>query len=187
MRVASSTPCSDFTVAARRGVATKLLPQAQRGVAGSLRVVFVGDRRPEQRHDSVTRVLVDRALEAMHVFGEDLEEAVEERVPLLGVELLGELGRTLQIGEEHRHLLALALEGGLGAEDLVGEVLGGVVEGVALGRCRSAQWGGFRAGRRMRPREDLALEGGHLLHVHELLDQLVEGCVVELELALQRT
>ncbi len=37
------------------------------------------------------------------------------------------------------------------------------------------------------PREDLALSGGHLLHVHELLNQLVEGFVVELELALEPT
>ena len=73
-------------------------------------MVLVRDRRAEERHDAVAGVLVDRALEAVHAVGEDLEEALEDRVPLLGVDLLGELHRALHVGEEHRHLLALALE-----------------------------------------------------------------------------
>ena len=59
-------------------------------------------------------------------------------VPLFGVELLGQIHRPLHIGEEDGHLLALAFEGGLGGEDLLGEVSGGVgLGGVeSLSRCR---------------------------------------------------
>ena len=107
-------------------VATQLIAQAKRRVAGPLRVVLVGDRRPEQRHDAVARVLVDGPFVAMHPLRQDLEEAVEDAVPLLGVDLLGQLHRALHVGEEDGHLLALALQGGLRLEDLVGEVLRGV-------------------------------------------------------------
>ena len=49
--------------------------------------------------------------------------------------LLGELHRALHVGEQHRHLLALALEGAAGA-DLLGEVLGDVrAGGRARDRC----------------------------------------------------
>ena len=44
--------------------------------------------------------------------------------PRLRVELLGQLHRALHVGEEHGDLLALAFEGGLRIEDLVGEVFG---------------------------------------------------------------
>ena len=92
-------------------------------------------RRTEQRHDAVAGVLVDGAFEAVHAFGEDLEEALEDAVPRFGIELLGQLHRAFDVGEQHRDLLALAFERGLGLQDLVGEVLGGVVaRGARLGR-----------------------------------------------------
>ena len=46
---------------------------------------------------------------------------------------LGQLHRALDVGEEHAHLLALALERRLALEDLLGQVVGRVVAGVALG------------------------------------------------------
>ena len=80
----------------------------QRRVAGALRVVLVGDRRPEDGHDPVAGELVDGALEAVDRLGEDREEALHDRAPLLGVVLLGEVHRALHVGEQHRHLLALS-------------------------------------------------------------------------------
>jgi hypothetical protein len=59
------------------GVASKLVLQMECRVAGALRMVFVRDRRPEEGHDAVAGELVDRAFEAMHTVGEDLEEAVQ--------------------------------------------------------------------------------------------------------------
>ncbi len=108
------------------GVFAHGVPQMQRRIAGPLRMILVGDRRAEQRHDAVAGVLVDRALEAMHPVGEDLEEAVEDLVPIFRVELLGQIHRALHVGEQHRHLLPLAFESGLRLQDLFGEVLGSV-------------------------------------------------------------
>ena len=130
-------------------------------------------------------VLVDRPLEAVHTVAEDLEETVEDPVPVLGIELLGQLGRPLHVREEHRHLLALALEGGLRLKDLVGQVLGGVVAWVACGPVHSLRCGGLGAHSRASPDEGALVPHRHLLDLHQFLDQLVERLVVERELALQ--
>jgi hypothetical protein len=121
------------------GILAQAIAQRERRVAGALRVVLVGDRRAEERHDAVAGVMVHRALEAMNAVRKDLEEAVEDLVPLLRVELLGQLHRPLHVGEEDRHLLSLTLEGGLRLQDLIGEVLRGV---------------GARRARRRRPFDD---------------------------------
>ena len=54
---------------------------------------------------------------------------VEELSRLLGVAVGEQLHRALEVGEEDGDLLALALQGGLRGEDLLGEVLGGVCVG----------------------------------------------------------
>jgi hypothetical protein len=87
------------------------------------RVVFVCDRRAEERHHPIARVLIERALDAMNAFGEDLEEALHNPGPVLGVDRLREIHRPLHIGEEHGHVLALAFEGAAATEDLLGKVL----------------------------------------------------------------
>ena len=114
-------------------VVPHLIPQPECRVARPLGVVLVRDRSTEERHDPVTGVLVDRALEAVHAVGQDREEALQDRVPDLRVQSLGELHRALHVGEQHRDLLALPLESGPRLEDLVGEVLGGVGAGGASG------------------------------------------------------
>jgi hypothetical protein len=68
------------------------------------------------------------------IFGLGVKEANLPSVdtPLEGGQLAGlrwQLHGALQIGEEHRDLLALAFESGLGDEDLLGQVLGGVGRG----------------------------------------------------------
>jgi hypothetical protein len=94
------------------GVLAQAIAQGERRVAGALRVVFMRDRRSEKGHDAVARVLVHLALEAVDAVGQDLEEAVQDLVPLFGVDLFGELHRALHFGEQHGHLIALAFEGG---------------------------------------------------------------------------
>src|SRR5262249_7185702 len=117
-------------------VAAERVGQMERRPAGALRVVLVCDGCAEEGHDAVARVLVYRALEAVHTLGEDREEAVHDAVPFLGVEALRELHRPLHVGEQHRHLLALTLEHAAGAEDLLAEVLRGVRGGRPLGESR---------------------------------------------------
>ena len=83
----------------------------------------------------------------MNAVGEDLEESIEDPVPLLRIDLLREVHRAFHIGEQDRDLLTLTLEGGLRPEDLVGEVLGGVAARVALCRdCRGWRCLGAKLG-----------------------------------------
>jgi hypothetical protein len=53
-----------------------------------------------------------------------LEDRVEQLSRLLGVAVGQQLHRGLQVGEQHRHLLTLPLQGAPGGEDLLDEVLG---------------------------------------------------------------
>ena len=98
----------------------------ERGVASPDRVVLVGHRRPEQRHDPVAHDLVHRALVAVDGLHRRLEHRTEELLGLFGVAVGQELHRPLQVGEEDRHLLALALERGLRGQNLLREMLGSV-------------------------------------------------------------
>ena len=104
---------------------------AERGVAGADRVVLVGDRRPEQRHDAVAHHLVDGALVVMDGLHHPLEDRVEELPRLLGVPVGEQLHRPLRSAKSTVTCLRSPFEGGLRGEDLLGEVLGGV----GLGRC----------------------------------------------------
>jgi len=103
--------------------------------AGAHRVVLVGERRAEERHDPIAHDLVHRALVAVHGFHHPLENRVEELARFLGVPVGEQLHRSLEVGEEDGDLLALALEGGARGQDLVGEMLGRVAVGggVTLG------------------------------------------------------
>ena len=51
----------------------------------------------------------------VNALGQDLEKPIHDAVPLLRVELRGERGRSFDVGEQDRHLLALALESATGS------------------------------------------------------------------------
>jgi hypothetical protein len=103
-------------------VVAKRIAQMKRRLAGAVGVILQSERRAEQGHDPVASELVHGAFEAVHAVGKDLEEGVENVVPLLGVELFGERHRALHVGKEHRHVLALALERRFRCKDLLDEV-----------------------------------------------------------------
>ena len=180
MRTEKLSPRSRFS---SPRVAAQLVAQMQRRVAGPLGVVLVGDGRAEERHDAVAGVLVDRALEAVDAVGQDLEEAVEDPVPLLGVDLLGQLHRALHVGEEHGDLLALALEGGLALEDLVGEVLGGVVAGGAVRRRRRC---GARRAAAPQPSQNLRPGGSRALAARTATARASGGAALSAEARVLR-
>src|SRR3989441_4442855 len=110
--------------------------QLERGGAGALGVILVGDRGAEERHDAVAGVLVDGPLVAVDTVREDPEEAIEEAMPFLGIDALGELHRAREIGEEDGDRLALAFEGALPGEDLLDEVARCVGARLGAGRRR---------------------------------------------------
>ena len=107
------------------GIAGDSLLHAQCRVASADRVVLMRQRRTEQRHDAVAHHLVDRSLVVMHRFHHPLENRIQNLPCLLGIAIREQLHRALQVGEQHRHLLALAFERGLRQENFFGEVLGG--------------------------------------------------------------
>jgi hypothetical protein len=55
----------------------------------------------------------------MNPVGKDLEETVEDAVPLLGIDLFGQRYGALHVGEEDGHLLPLAFEGAARSQDLL--------------------------------------------------------------------
>ena len=59
----------------------------QGGEASSLRVIFVGDGGPEKSHGAVAGELMQRTLEAVYAFGDDLKEVLDDAEPLFRVEL----------------------------------------------------------------------------------------------------
>ena len=97
-------------------------------------MILVRERRAEQRHDAVAHHLVDRALVTMDGLHHVLEDGIEDLAGLLGVAVGEQLHRTLEVGEEHRHLLTLTFERRPRQQDAVGEVLRGV--GIGGGEAR---------------------------------------------------
>ena len=132
LQVASALALQLAIVVAQRAL------HRERRVDGAARAVLVGDGGAEQRHHPVPGVLVDGALEAVDLRGDELEAPVDDPVHVLRIELLGHGGEARDVGEEHRDLAPLALERGARAQDLVREMPGGVGRG-----------GGGRAGIRV--------------------------------------
>ena len=122
----------------RRSVFTRFL-HPERRVARPHGVVLVGERGAEERHDPVAHHLVDGALVAVDGLHHVLEDRIKELPRLLGVAVGEQLHGALEVGEEHRDLLALALQGGLRGQDLLGEVLGGVGLGERTVPVRGSQ------------------------------------------------
>ena len=81
------------------GVALHRACIAQRRVAGPHRVVLMGQRRTEQRHDAVAHHLVHGALVAVDSFHHAFEHRVEELPGLLRVAVGEQLHRALEVGE----------------------------------------------------------------------------------------
>jgi len=73
-------------------------------------MVFVRHRRAKQGEDAVAGRLYDVTVIAMHRIDHQLERGIDDDARLFGVELLHQLGRTLDVGEQRRDRLALAVD-----------------------------------------------------------------------------
>ena len=71
-------------------------------------MILVRDRRAEQREDAVAGGLHDVTVVAMDRVDHQPQRWVNDRTGLLGVEVLHQLHRTLDVGKQRRHRLALA-------------------------------------------------------------------------------
>jgi hypothetical protein len=99
-------------------------------------VVLVGERGAEERHRAVAGELVDGPLEAVDALADQAVEAVHDLAPHLAVDALGEIHRALHVGEQDRHLLALAAQRRRRGGDPVGEVRGRVAARIRHRRRR---------------------------------------------------
>ncbi len=70
------------------------------------------DRRPEDRENTVAGRLHDVAVVATHRVDHQLQCRVNNRARFLGVEILLQLGRALDVREQRRDNLALAFGDG---------------------------------------------------------------------------
>ena len=137
---------------------------AERREARPPRVILVGQRRPEERHEAVAEELVDGALVAVDLGEGGLEELVDEDVHALRPQPLRQRGRADQVAEEHGDGLALALQRAARREDPLGEVarrVGGRRPDLGRGRRR-------RRGPRPAGGDGVAALGAELRRVREL-------------------
>jgi hypothetical protein len=104
-------------------VALERLLHPKRGIAGTHRVILVGERGAEERHDPIAHDLVHRPLIAVDGLHHVFEHRVQELAGLLGIAVSQQFHRALEVGEQNSDLLALALESSLGREDLLSQVL----------------------------------------------------------------
>jgi hypothetical protein len=95
----------------------------QCGVHGSPRAILMGNRRAEEGHDAIAGILVDGALEAMHLGRDVLETVIDDLVHDFRIEPFGERGEAGHIGEQDGHLPALPFQRAAGGQDLLGQVL----------------------------------------------------------------
>ena len=80
----------------------------------ALGIVVVGHRRPEHRHDGVADELLHEALVPLDGLRHLAKQIALECAHVLGVGLLTERREAGEIGEEHGHQAAVAVEGGGG-------------------------------------------------------------------------
>jgi hypothetical protein len=73
-------------------------------------MILVRDRCTEQREAAVAGGLRNVAAVVPHRFDHQLERRIDDRARLFGIEILHQIHRALDIREQRRHRLALALE-----------------------------------------------------------------------------
>ena len=156
-------------------------------IAGPHRMVLMGQGGTEQGHDTIAHDLIDRALIAMHGRHHALQDGVEELPGLLRVAIGQQFHRALEVGKQHRDLLALAFQGTAGRENLLRKIGGRVGQRGTL--LSGGGWGGGR-GRGASvpdPDQDAArLIGRKVLGLKEFLFEGFECLIIEMEVEFER-
>src|SRR5215471_14204452 len=107
-------------------------------------MVLMRQGRPKQRHKTIAKKLVDGAFIAVYSVECQGEKAVEQSMHCLGSQPFSQRSGVRQVAEQHRDLLALALQGTAGGEDFLSEVQWGV--GKRLTFLRAGGRRGWRRG-----------------------------------------
>jgi hypothetical protein len=106
-------------------------------------MVFMRNRRAEQRHDAIPHDLVDRPLVAVHGSHHALQHRVEEPPRFLGIAVGQQLHGAFEVCKQHGDLLALAFQDAFGGQDLLGKIRRGVGEWETV---LATDWGSCRVG-----------------------------------------
>ena len=104
----------------------------QGGVTGAHGVILMGYRGPKEGHNAIAHDLVHRALIAVHRGHQVLQDRVEDLPGFLGVTIGDQLQGALQVGKQHRDLLAFAFQVAARRQNLLGQVRWRVGEWLAL-------------------------------------------------------
>ena len=107
----------------------------ERSVACAHGMVLMGERGAEQCHDAVAHDLIHRAFVTVYRFHHRLENRVDDLARFFRVSVSQQFERALDVGEQHRDLLALALEHSFRRQDFFRQVAGDVTLG-GVGRGR---------------------------------------------------
>ena len=170
------------------GVCPDRLLHGQSRIAGPHRMIFVGNRRAKERHNAVAHDLVDGAFVAVYRLHQAFQHGIQELAGFLGVAVGQEFHRALEIGKQHRHLLAFAFQGTARGQNFLRQIGGRVGQRDMLGRL---DWGSRWRGCRVsvaRPEQSSALLITHLrMRVEEFVLEILEGGIIELKLPLQRS
>jgi hypothetical protein len=97
------------------GVLLDLVPDADRGADGTLRVVLVRGRRAEEREHPVAGEILDRAAERLDRGDDPRDRLADDQLQLLGIEPFGERRGSDQVREHRRHHTALVAGRPVGA------------------------------------------------------------------------
>jgi len=85
-------------------------------------MILESDRRTEERHETVAKVLIDRALVAVDGLRHELQHLTHELMETLRVDALRDRRGIRDVGEQHRYQLPLSDEGAPRGEDLLDEI-----------------------------------------------------------------
>ena len=182
-RIRSSRPCVRRTLLRIRAHGRL---HRQRGVAGTQRVVFVGNGGAKERHNAIAEHLIDRALEAVDRVHHHVDGRIEELLGGFGIKATDEFGGVLEIGKEHRDLLALAFQRATGGEDLLRQIGRGVGEGGLSRDLHGSRGGGGTGASIARPDQAAPRIVADLgMGIEEFLCEIVQGVVIQLKLSLE--
>jgi hypothetical protein len=104
------------------GVCPKGFLHSQGGIAGPDGMIFMANRRPKERHDTVPHDLIDRPLIPMHRRHHPFQHRIEQLPSLFRIAVGQEFHGASQISKEHSDVLALTFEGAAGGEDFLSEI-----------------------------------------------------------------
>ena len=147
-------------------------------------MILMRQGRAKQRHDAVAHHLVDGAFVTVHGGHHPFQHGIEELAGVLRIALGQQFHGALEIGKQHRDLLALAFQGTAGGQDLLGKIVVACRREVAAGDTGAAATGG-EAASPVQTSTVPVLIGGEPLALDEFSLEVLEGLVIQVELPLQ--